>query len=589
MSIADKVFATLRRFRPSAAEAIPEVPRGPFESRSDRASPQDVSSQPDLGLLPTRDSSWPNSDVSAAVSKVQRGDVAEAVAMLERAVRSNPRDFVALNDLGVVLEQIGRIDAALARFGQALELCPDNPRIWMNLASARMSARQWEPAVAAYRRAIVLDDRSAPAWSELGVALVQLGQDRDAEDACREALALRPGWREGVVNLATVLCAVGRFDEAQSEIQAILNEDDSWVAGWRKLASLHSATGDLALAEQAHRRALHLEPASAAIAFDLAHALLGQGNYEEGFALFERRFDAVPAWFSDEVRDAGRALSERRWTPQLVRGQHVVVLGEQGFGDQLMMFRYVARLGELGAAKVSVVCAPELLRLARSIPGVEGATSLKSLDRPDAPHLAIPALSLPFCLSSTPGDLPDSAYLGPQTGRVSAWPEIRDLPGLRVGMAWAGNSTADDRDRRDLSLNAFIPLLALEGVSFVSLQKATAGSGHIPAAWSGRIIDPMGRCDDFLDTAAVMAGLDLVICVDTAVAHLAGALGLPVWLLVKSAGEWRWGNASSSSLWYPKMRIFRQRLGGDWSEVVDAVRQSLEAESRGAGAPRPLH
>ncbi len=527
----------------------------------------------------TRDSRAVAALVAQATAQLQANRPAAARLMFEQAVAAEPDNPDLLADLAAILQQLGKVDDALARYQRALELRPESAPLWVDYGCAQLAGRQWEAAASAFRQALIVDDRYAPAWSALGVALAELGQDRDAEGACHEALVLRPDWPDGVVNLATVLAAIGRSADAQAELARRLAQQPDWVTGWQKLAAIQAADGDLAAAEASYRRAAELQPASASIAFSLSHALLGQGKYEEGFRLFEKRFEAIPAWFTDEVRSLGVDASARRWRGESVTDRHVAIIGEQGFGDQLMMFRYVPRLRDLGASKVSVVCAPELVRVAQRIPGVGEVMSLKGAARPTDADLWVPALSLPFCCRSTVHDLPDAAYLDVEPEAKHAWSTLAAAPGLRVGVVWAGNSTDDDRARRDFTLEMLAPLLTVANVSWVSLQKGPRSVELATGAWAGRMADPMPECADFLDTAAVIANLDLVLCVDTAVAHLAGAMGVPVWLMLKIGGEWRWGATSAASPWYPKMQIFRSVSLRAWSSVTDCVHLALTQKS----------
>jgi len=520
----------------------------------------------------------PSAFSTLAMVRLRQERTAEAVRLLERAVELSPHDADIISDLGGALRKAGRIDQALAMFTRAIELRDDFLPFWMNLGFTRMQSRQWDLAALAFRRALVLDDRYAPGWTALGVALSEIGQDLDAEKACREALVLRPGWSEGIENLAGVLALQGRVSEAENELRSCLERTGTWSAGWRKLAGLNAARGALSDAESALRQALEIDPESALIKFDLAHVLLAQCKYAEGFELFESRFAAAPAWYTDEVRTIGLDRTERRWSGGSVANRHVLVIGEQGFGDQLMMFRYLPALQTLGPSAISVACAPELLRIAERVAGVSSVVSTSSSVRPKDAELFVPALSLPFCFRSTSEDLPPAAYLHLNASESNMWPQLEGLSGLRVGMVWAGNSTADDRARRGFTLDTLEPLANVRGVSFVSLQKGAAAASGFPQAWVGKILDPMDECADFFDTATVLANLDLVICVDTAVAHLAGAMGLPVWLVLKAAGEWRWGVSSTTSTWYPRTRIFRQKHGGGWAEVAEALRTALMQE-----------
>lgn len=523
-----------------------------------------------------QDHALPSAHATLGVVRARLGDPQGAALLLGRAREIDPGNVEASNNLGGALRDLGRIDDALACFRDALRLRPEDAAIWSNLASAQLAARQWNDAVETFRRAIALDDRAPAAWSGLGLALAELAQFGDAEAACREAVALRPGAADGAVALARVLRSQGKLDEAESVLRNLLGDSPQHAKGWGQLAAIQYARFAFAEAEASHRRAVELDPRSATARFDLAHFLLAQRDYEEGFALFESRFLATPGWFTDEVRAAGQDDSDRRWRGDPLAGKHILVLGEQGFGDQIMMFRYLPLLKERGARRVSVACAPELLRLARTIDGVDDLFALTDSSRPEGVDVAVPVMSLPYCFRSSAATLPDAHYLDIDARRRAAWTNrLAALDGMRVGLAWAGKSTSDDPARRSLTLDTLRPLFEVPAVSFVSLQKRLAGEVHGEGLFAPGLSDAMDDCEDFLDTACVIAGLDLVISVDTAVAHLAATLGVPTWLIAKTGGEWRWGPVATTSVWYPSMRIFRQAPGAAWDDVAREIAEAL--------------
>jgi len=527
-----------------------------------------------------QDPAFASAHGTLALVRARIGDLHGAVLLLEKACELEPQNVEALNNLGGIYRDLGRLDDALARFGDALRLRPDSVAILSNLAGAQMASRQWSDAAATFRRVIALDDRLPLAWSGMGGALAEMGEYGDAESACREALQLRPDAAEGLAALARVLRHQGKADEAEPVLRRLLELDPGQSTAWGQMAAVHAARFSFEEAEASHRRAVDLAPRSASARFDLAHFLLGQGKYEEGFALFESRFLAIPGWFTDEVRAAGQDESEHRWRGQALDDKHLLVLGEQGFGDQIMMFRYLPLLKQRGARRVSLTCAPELLRLARAITGVDQVFDRTDRSRPEGVDIVVPAMSLPYCFRSTIDTLPDAGYLGIDANQKHQWAErLASLEGLRVGLTWAGNSTQDDLLRRTLTLETLRPLLGVAGATLVSLQKPVPGQAQCEDVRGELLTDPIDACEDFFDTACLVSNLELVITVDTAVAHLAATLGVPTWLLLKTGGEWRWGPTSATSAWYPDtMRIFRQGRGASWSELVEQVADALRKE-----------
>jgi hypothetical protein len=322
---------------------------------------------------------------------------------------------------------------------------------------------------------------------------------------------------------------------------------------------------------------VRLQPDHPDIHGNLGAALLRVGAYEEGWREHEWRLH--PAALNSRHRD----LPGRPWRGESLAGRSILLYGEQGFGDMVQFARYATPVAAAGG-RVVLAVAPELRELLGSVPGVSDVVPLEG-PLPDCDfHAAL--MSCPHLLSTTlqtvPGDCP---YITADPHRVALWAEhLRGLPGLRVGLVWAGNprlanpalSRVDAR--RSLPLTRLRSLLVLPGVSMVSLQKGAAAAAQIadlPA--DERPLDPMAAVSSFADTAAILANLDLVITVDTAVAHVAGALGRPVWILSRHDGCWRWLEGREDSPWYPTARLFHQRRPGDWDGVIERMARDLAA------------
>lgn len=512
-----------------------------------------------------------------ALVKVRKRDVHGAAAHLNTACELEPCNVEYLNNLGGVLREIGKLDDALERFRRALELRPGDAAIWTNLGGCQSAARQWTGAAESFRAAIVRDQTSVVAWTGLGVVALELGDAASAESACRKAVAFGPDRPEAWGALGGVLLQQDRLDEAESALRKSLELAPRRSEAWGQLARICEARLAFDEAEAAYRGAIDADPASAAARLDLAHHLLGQGKYEEGLELFESRFAATPGWFTDDLREIGCSTDEHRWRGQPIAGKHVLVVGEQGLGDQIMMFRYLPLLKQRGASRVSLTCSPQLLRIAERLPGVDAVFARTDPARPMSADLVAPILSLPYCFRSTPATLPDAGYLAiDYRKRGTSDTASFGTRAPRIGLVWAGSSTQDDAARRTLTLQTMSPLLGVPGTEFVSLQMA-ADDALPCAAWEGRLTSPVDSRFDFFDTAAVMVDLDLVISVDTAIAHLAGTLGLPTWLIVKAGGEWRWGPTCADSPWYRSIQIFRQCRGESWDSVVERIKDALVA------------
>jgi hypothetical protein len=402
----------------------------------------------------------------------------------------------------------------------------------------------------AYLAVLARDAQNVFAWNNLGLLYKDMNRVAESETACRRALALNGTFAEVHNNLGNALWQLGRVDESID----------------------------------AYRRSLALRPDYAAARANLALPLLCRGDYKEAWPLYESRHDPLIG------REAiGRPpVPYPQWQGESLVGKSILVWPEQGLGDSLQFCRYVPMLKALGAAQVSVACAPTQQRLFETLAGADLVIPLNGQGRIERHDYWCLMMSLPLRFSTTVKTIPSRVpYLHAQKDEVAQWQARLPAGALKVGLVWAGNPRADQASsnaldqRRSLNARSFVPLLGTPGVTFVSLQMGDSTRPQIadlPPAL--RPVDPMDDVRDFADTAAIVANLDLVITVDTSMAHLVGALGKPVWVLSRYDACWRWFRDREDSPWYPGARIFRQTQPNAWDDVLRRVEQALAELAR---------
>ncbi|MGE5468978.1 MAG: tetratricopeptide repeat protein [Ignavibacteria bacterium] len=367
--------------------------------------------------------------------------------------------------------------------------------------------------------------------------------------------------------------------------------DASGPESWKAKGNGLFVAGRMEEALACYRKALEIDPDYGDARWNAALAALFLGDYTAGFSYYESRFHAGPAAHRQHLQDVTAMMAGKRfWRGEALRGERLLVWTEQGFGDSLMFMRFLPQLRERGRCRLLVACEQEMVRVMERMPGVDEVISKDLALSPDCFDLHCSLLSLPHLLGLAPAALSAARYMTVPEDMARHWAaRLAGLPNPKVGVAWAGGAQLPEDSVRSLALKEFRPLAETSGVTFVSLQKGAPAAQLAELDWP--IVDWMGECRDFLDTAALVQGLDLVVSADTAVAHLAGALGKPVWLLNRHESEWRWMLGREDSLWYPTMRIFRQPAPRDWAAVMLRVAEELRklaaAWSR-SGRSQPL-
>ena len=462
--------------------------------------------------------------------------------------------------------------AAARGYMRALHLQPVFFEAAFNLAVLLQEMGQGEEAIACYRQALQLKPHYAPAWGNLGAALREAGRNRDAIDCFRQSLRCQPSAPEVLNNLGNALRAQDEPIAAIACFRAALRRSPANAGIHANLGNALREVGRLDEAVKTLQHAIELRPDYADAHWDLAATRLLQGDFTSGFAEYEwrwRRTDFPPRQFTAPL-----------WRGENPAGRTLLVHTEQGAGDAIQFVRFASSVAALGARGV-LECPRTLVALFESVEGVQRVIA-KGDPLPEF-DWHVPLLSLPHRLGVTVDSLAARVpYLWPPADRRVPLPPTRKnhAAALRVGLAWRGHPQHRNDGRRSLSLAALEPLFTATDVAFYSLQVAPTTDFSGEATGQKALINLENLIHDFSDTAALIAQLDLVIAVDTSVAHLAGALACPVWVLLPFAPDWRWLLERDDSPWYPTMRLFRQPAPGDWPSVVQSVRAALAEDGR---------
>lgn len=448
-------------------------------------------------------------------------------------------------------------------------------------ASRLLETRQF-PAVIDCARKLGPEARP-PTLNIAGVAATVLGARPLAESFFRRALAADPAFLQTYKNLGIFLRAEQRVAEAEQVLHEGLRRAPEALELSATLAGMLWLEERYVEAETAFREHLRRHPEDAEARFKLGALLLSLGRYEEGWRLYEARYDPTRKGGPDPI-----AFDCPRWAGEPLEGRSILVWYEQGHGDEIQFCRYVPMLKAAGAAKVTVVCKPALEPLLATLGGFDRLAPAAGVQEIETHDYWTYLLSLPHRLGTRLETIPGKTpYLFALPERRARWSESIPKGGLRVGLAWKGNpELANDRNRSLPSLASLRPLWDVPGVTFVSLQKGVGEDEAAAPPADQPMLNLGGRFEDFGDSAAVVEALDLVISVDTATAHLAGALGKPCFCLIPAEGmDFRWLLERRDSPWYPTMTLFRRPKGANWDVVIPKVAEALgEAARRSAGA-----
>jgi Flp pilus assembly protein TadD len=535
---------------------------------------------------------------------VRRGAMEEAAKAFQEAVRLNPHHAGAFNNLGIVLAALGRNDEATEAYRRGIKIGPgiadlhnnmgkllmdmgrpaeaidvlkralrcraDYPEALNNFANALKNLGRNNEAVDAYRKAIRLKPDFAEAHNNLGIVHFEQARFKEAVAEGRIAVALRPDYADAYNNLANALREIDRVDEAASAYQQGIRLDPAGPESHRNLGVALVEKGTLAEAMAAYDQALRLNPDSPETRTNRSLLLLLKGDFKQGWREYEWR------WRTPDFLASGREFPQPVWKGEELHGRRVLLHPEQGMGDIIQFIRYAPLIVERGGHPI-LRCPPDLSRVMRSMPELELAAPDAAIET----DLHCPILGLPLAFGTDIDSIPRQVpYLHADPALAEVWKNRVALPDRRrVGLVWAGRAAHKNDRRRSMTLKQLAPLAEMREAQFFSLQKGDAAAQAAAPPAGMELIDLTADLHDFADTAALIANLDLVITVDTSVAHLAGAMGRPVWVLLPFNPDWRWMLEREDSPWYPTLRLFRQKTPGDWAGVVERVREAVCSRS----------
>lgn len=514
--------------------------------------------------------------LSEALAHAERfrtaGRLSEAQKICQQVLAADPKSAGAEHLLGVIAHQTGKLGEAIEHLRRAVKLSPGIAIYHANLGEMQRLAGRPKLAVEEARRALEIEPKMANALSNLGVALYELKDFEGAARAQREAIAAKGDFAEGHSNLGNALHALRRFDEAVDAYRRALALKPDYADAWSNLGTALHHGGNFDEAVAALRHAVALAPQHANAHTGLGIVLLMRGDLAEGWDEYE--------WRLRSTERKGPRFPLTPWQGESLAGKHIYVQAEQGFGDAIHFMRYLPLLAAR-AGQVTVRVHQQLVTLFRdSLPA--GITVLGDRGKPAPYQCDTVLLSLPRLFKTRLETIPASVpYLRVQAEAARRWNRrLGKLPGVKVGLVWAGNPQHINDHRRSIDFKFFAPLLNTRGASFVSLQFGPHAA-DVKTLKKGTIEDLSAEIAGFSEPAAAIQALDLLISIDSSTAHLAGALGKPVWVLLPWVTDWRWMLSREDSPWYPTMRLFRQKRGEAWADVIGSVTKELKDVAQG--------
>ena len=505
--------------------------------------------------------------IERAQALIRRGDLRAAREVYEQLCQIDKDNAEAWMMRGAINGEFGNLTEAITCLRRAIALRPDFPQAYFNLGNVFSKQDNLSEALTSLEQAVALKPDYTEAYYNLGIIMRDQGRFEAAIENYRQALKLKPDFAQAHSTLGNALKDQGRLEQAIAEYHEAIRLEPDYALAHYNLGSALREQGRPAAAIRSYRQALTLKPEHADTHWNLSLAYLLAGDYANGWREYEWRFQAL--------KTQQHHYGAPRWNAEPLAGKSILVWAEQGFGDALQFIRYLPRVKALGA-EVVFACHEQLRRLLQDVAWIDRIVALGTAAGVQVDY-QVPLLTLPELFATTvetiPAEVPyihaDPAWIAHWRGRVA------ETPGFTVGLVWAGNPGHKNDRYRSCVLDTLAPLGEVAGVTFYSLQVGPTGKyGNRPPD-NMRCVDVTGELRDFADTAGLLANLDLVITVDTAVAHLAGAMGRPTWVLLPANPDWRWMLERTDCLWYPTLRLFRQRTLGDWAAVIEDVTAEL--------------
>ncbi|MDR3560310.1 MAG: tetratricopeptide repeat protein [Negativicutes bacterium] len=567
---AEDCFRQVIELKPDCAAGYNNL--GLVQKKADRLPEAVVSFSRAIDLDPEYSEAYNN--LGIAQSEANRWE--DAADLFCRAIELKPDNAETYFNLGIMQIKLKRPAEAAKSFCRATALNPKHMAAYFNLGVVQAEENRLDEAVAAFRRVIELNPFYYEAYNNLGALLRLADRLGEAEAALRRAIELKPDYAKAYNNLGLVLKSNHRLEEAETCLRHSIDLNPNDPETYNNLALVVKDAGRLADAESYLQQAIALRPDLVEAEFALGFLYLLQEQYEKGWGKYVK-------WQADNessvTRHAVFQATCRNWQGEDLTGKKIVLFSDQGFGDAIQFIRY-APLVAKAAGQTSVWVQKPLQRL---MAGAVNGCQIHPDENIAAGQydFSCPLSSLPYLFHTSKDTIPQGiAYIRPVDKIISVWSErLGSLDGnqrYRIGVVWGGNPNHENDRNRSIDFAVFNRLFDCNQASWVSLQvgKQAKDLHQMPSP----VLDISCHLSDFAETAAVIANLDLVISVDSAVAHLAGAMGKPTWLLVPFNPDWRWQLNREDSPWYPTMRLFRQQGGGRWPEVLERVKQALVTE-----------
>ena len=560
----DEAIAAYRRaleLKPDFPEAHNEL--GAALGRQGRAAEGVSAFRHALDLKPDYVEALNN--LGVALAELRQFD--ESIRACQRALQIQPDQAEAWSNLGIAFQGQGRLDECVGAYRRALQITPNCVRSLNNLGNALKDQGRLDEAVASYQQALQITPDFPDALNNLGNALRDRGQFDQAIAALRRALEIKPGYPDALNNLGNILRDIGQLDQAIAAYRQAIAVNPNFSEAHCNLGNALDDKGQFNESVAAYRQAIVLTPDDPRPHFGISFALLAQGDFLRGWEEYD--------WRMKGADFPHRDFTQPLWDGRPLEGRTLLLHDEQGFGDAIQFIRYLPLAAQRGG-NIILECQPELQRLFQTM-----APDLPIVARRQAlPHFDVycSLMSLPRVFSTDLSNIPGTApYLRADAAEAAIWRQRLGGPcsSLKVGLVWAGNPGQKNDRHRSMRLASLAPLADVPAVRFYSLQKGAAAAEASAPPAGLELIDVAEDLQDFADSAALIANLDLVITVDTSVAHLAGAMGKPVWTLLRFLPDWRWLPDRSHSLWYPTMRLFRQPRLTDWASPIADLRAQL--------------
>ncbi len=524
-----------------------------------------------IELNPNYAEAWCNK--GNALAKLTRYE--EAIAHHEKAIGLNPNYAQAWCNRGVVLNQVGRYEEALISCIKANDLNLLDADAWSNRGFALNELKLYEDSLGACSRAIEINPHHADAWSNLGVALNELNRYEDSLEACSRAIEINPHHADAWSNLGVALNELKRYEEAVTSYDKAIDCRPNF---YEALYNRGVALNELKRYEEAlasYNSAIESRPNGYEAYWNKGLSLLLQGDFKNGLPLYEHRWSVNEGGYAA----AKRSFDQPTWLGlESLKGKTIFIYAEQGFGDFIQFCRYTKLICDLGA-RVILETPKALVNLLANLEGVSHL--ITQGEQPPPFDYQCPLLSLPLAFqtdleSIPPVDSTIQANFAKNSTKIAEWKErlgLRITP--RVGLAWSGNPKQRNDRNRSLTLEQLIKVLPT-GFEYVSLQKEIREVDRLTLQCNPSILNFASSIHDFEDTAALIDQMDLVISVDTSVAHLSGTMGKETWILLPHAPDWRWLLDRDDCPWYPSVKLYRQNTIGDWGGVLAKVKADLQ-------------